>query len=149
MADTMLCPHQSATTPDSALRSQRVWATLLLQLQAVPHPLVGKAHIPTTADSLVAHLVAHRLADLSIPPTSLLATCHDLLQGAPSILTSTALDLHAYCSRSAEETDYAAIFYTTRGFWPCRHTGWPMHCGERAAYGRVIPAKPHIRGHRN
>ena len=68
MADTMLCPHQSATTADSALRSQRVWATLLLQLQAVPHPLVGKAHIPTTADSLVAHLVAHRLADLSIPP---------------------------------------------------------------------------------
>ncbi|MBS0966656.1 serine O-acetyltransferase [Acetobacter okinawensis] len=116
MADTMLCPHQSATTADSALRSQRVWATLLLQLQAVPHPLVGKAHIPTTADSLVAHLVAHRLADLSIPPTSLLATCHDLLQGAPSILTSAALDLHAYCSRSAEETDYAAIFLYNKGF---------------------------------
>ena len=116
MAETMLRPHQSLTTPEDTLRTQRVWATLLRHLQATPHAIADTARPPATAEDLVAHLVADKLCDPGIPFATLRATFLQLLHTTPAIMAGAALDLHAYCTRGAENTDYATVFLYDKGF---------------------------------
>ena len=116
MAKTMLRPHQTHSTPDNALRTQRVWAGLLLHLQGIPYFFASQAPPLTTAEELIAHLVADKLCDQGIPFAALRATFLQLLHGAPSIMASAALDLHAYCTRGAEGTDDTTVFLHNKGF---------------------------------